>query len=97
MLYLSKVSILAQEENIFDLAQKEKPERGEDIMTLYETIQNDAKKSTLVRQLNQKFSSPLPQDIELLLESADEEKVLELTDKIFEIQSYEDVREILQN
>ena len=97
MLYLSKVSILAQEKNIFDLAQKEKPERGEDIMTLYDTIQNDAKKSTLVRQLNQKFSSPLPQDIELLLESADEEKVLELTDKIFEIQSYEDVREILQN
>ena len=94
---LKKVSILAQEENIFDLAQKEKPERGEDIMTLYDTIQNDAKKTTLIRLLKQKFSRPLPQDIESLLESAGEEKVLELTDKIFEIQSYEDVREILKN
>ena len=69
-------------------------------MSLYDTIQEEGKdrgqKRILTRLLKNKFSQPLPENIKDKIESADEDKILMLSDKIFEIKSIDDVREILE-
>ena len=51
--------------------------------------------SAIRKQLNKKFSKPIPDDIDAKLDSADEEKIETIIEMIFEIESYDDVREIL--
>ncbi|SDM52879.1 Rpn family recombination-promoting nuclease/putative transposase [Halarsenatibacter silvermanii] len=95
LLYQAKVSFLAQELNIFDIAKQAYPERSEEIMSLYDTIQKEERANTLIELLENKLNQPLPEDIDDKLNSADKIKLVELTNRIFEINSYDDVREIL--
>ena len=97
LLYLVKVSALAREKNIFDIVQEEKPERSEEIMSLYDTIQNEERVKTLTEILEAKFEKPIPEDIKKFLNSADRKQLLQLTDRIFEISSFDEVREILED
>jgi len=96
LLYEAKVSALAREQNIFDIAKQAYPERSDDIMSLYDTIQKEERANTLKELLENKFNHSLPEDIKNKLESANREKLIELTSDIFEIQSLDDVRKILE-
>lgn len=53
------------------------------------------KVKTVKKLLNNKFSQAIPDDIDIKLDSADEEKIETIIEMIFEIESYDDVREIL--
>ena len=97
LLYLVKVSALAREKNIFDIVQEEKPERSEEIMSLYDTIQNEERVKTLTEILEAKFEKPKPEDIKKFLNSADRKQLLQLTNGIFEISSFDEVREMLED
>ena len=99
LIYQSKVSRLAQELNIFDIAKQVYPERSDEIMSLYDTIQEEGKdqgiKLTLLEQLKIKFSEPIPEEIKEKIEEADRDTLSKLRDKMFEIESLDDVRELL--
>ncbi len=66
-------------------------------MSLYDTIQNEVRVKTLTEILEAKFEKPIPEDIKKFLNSADRKQLLQLTDRIFEISSFDEVREILEN
>ena len=95
-LYIAKVSALAREINIIEIAKDKNPERSEDLMVINNKIEEDKVKRILKRQLGNKFSMQLPPEIETKIENADPEKIEQLVDKIFEIDSLEDVRKILE-
>ena len=65
-------------------------------MSLYDTIQEEGIKLTLLEQLKIKFSEPLPEEIEKMIEEADRDTLSELRDKIFDIETLDDVRKILE-
>ena len=68
-------------------------------MSLYDTIQEEGKdqgiKLTLLELLKIKFSEPIPEEIKEKIEEADRDTLSKLRDKIFEIESLDDVRELL--
>lgn len=65
-------------------------------MSLYDTIQEEGIKLTLLELLKIKFSEPLPEEIKKMIEEADRDTLSELRDKIFEIETLDDVRKILE-
>ncbi|SDM49488.1 Rpn family recombination-promoting nuclease/putative transposase [Halarsenatibacter silvermanii] len=99
ILYLANANPYFDTPKILSSTSEKLSERRNSIMQLKEQFVEEGKdrgkKELLVRMLKNKFSQPLPEDVKEKINSADEDKVLEISDQLFEIDSYEEIRNLL--
>ncbi|SDM50327.1 Rpn family recombination-promoting nuclease/putative transposase [Halarsenatibacter silvermanii] len=95
ILYLANVNPYFDTPKILSTTSEKLSERRNSVMKLKEQFVEEGKKEILVRMLKNKFSKPLPEDIKEKIDLADEDKVLEISDQLFEINSFEEIRNLL--
>lgn len=103
ILYLASVSPYFDTPETLNSTLEKLPERSDSIMKLKEEFvkegkevgKKEGKKETLIQLLEKKLETPLPKDIMKKLDAADEEQLEKLIDNIFEIDSYEEVKNTL--
>ncbi|MFW5988241.1 MAG: hypothetical protein ACOCQA_02245 [bacterium] len=105
--YLLNVNEVISYENLKEKSKKIIPERSGVIMTVAEKIREKGKRegiqegkkeeliNTLKIQLEKKFKKELPEDVKKGIDNADRNKLDKIRDKIFEIKSIDEVRDIV--
>ena len=80
---------------IIDVVKKEIPERSDEVMTVADQLRHEGAASTLERLLENKFSRNLPEELKNRLYKAEQNKLNNIIDNIFEIEDLETVQDIL--
>lgn len=82
---------------IIDVVKKEIPERSDEVVTVADQLRHEGAASTLERLLENKFSRTLSKEFKNQLYKADQSKLNEIIDNIFEIEDLETVKEMLDS
>ena len=72
------------------------PDFEDSDLSLYEFIKKTGEIKLLIRQIETKFSEPIPEKLQDKIVSADREQLNALTDSMFEIKTLDEVKDILE-
>ena len=88
------------EKVIREVIEEKLPGGGDIVESTAERLRKEGREEELVEtlqsQLEQKFPSELPEELKEMMENADREDLIKIRDNIFDVESLEEVREILE-